>query len=310
MGKPTCSYCRVQLEDQNGSMGMTMASGNGEFHFSNLRQENYKIRVSSVDYEEVSMTVSINAELTRVTIDLKSRKSETVSSSAQTVLNLSTALESQSRDIVELYKKALKNRQKNRFAEAAVQYESIAYLAPQLYVAHFDLGLSYEAVARLDDAEREFQISRQLDATSAGPLIHLGEIYILRREWGWATEASIGAIRLDSKVPQAFLNLGLALYCNGLPDLSRTSLDKALEMDPKLDQARLLLVNIYLNDHNDRSALAQLDLYFSKGASRSRSADLAALRAQLKSGAPHEDGLEIAVPISIGSISRKSACRE
>jgi len=291
-------------------MGMTMASGNGEFHFRNLRQENYRIRVNSVDYEAVSMTVNLNAEVTRVTIDLRSRKSETISSSAQTVLNLSTALESQTRDIVELYNKALKNRQKNRFAEAALQYESIAYLAPQLYVAHFDLGLSYEAVARLDDAERQFQISRQLDASSVGPLIHLGEIYILRREWASATEASIGAIRLDSKMPQAFLNLGLALYCNGLADLARNSLDKALDMDPKLDQARLLLVNIYLNDHNDRGALEQLDLYFSKGATRSRSAELASLRAQLKSGAPHEDGLEVAVPMNIGSITRKSACRE
>jgi tetratricopeptide (TPR) repeat protein len=264
----------------------------------------------SVDYEEVSMTVNLNAEVTRVTIDVKPRKSETISSSAQTVLNLSTAPESQSRDIVDLYKKALKSRQNNRFAEAAVQYESIAYLAPQLYVAHFDLGLSYEAVARLEDAEREFQISRQLDASSAGPLIHLGEIYILRREWGWATEASIGAIRLDSKTPQAFLNLGLALYCNGLRDLARNSLDKALGMDPKLDQARLLLVNIYLDDHNDRSALEQLELYFSKGATRSRSGELAALLAQLKSGAPHEDGLEVSVPMSIGPIARKSACRE
>jgi tetratricopeptide (TPR) repeat protein len=172
------------------------------------------------------------------------------------------------------------------------------------------LGLSYEAVARLEDAEREFQISRQLDASSAGPLIHLGEIYILRREWGWATEASIGAIRLDSKTPQAFLNLGLALYCNGLPDLARNSLDRALDMDPKLDQARLLLVNIYLNDHNDRSALEQLELYFSKGAAHSRSAELASLRARLKSGTPHEDGIEASVPMSIGSIARKSACRE
>jgi len=283
VGKPPCSFCQVQLEDKHGSTGMTLASGSGEFRFRNLREEIYKVRVKSVDFEEVSITVFLNAEVTRVTIDLQPRKSETIPSSSEPVINLSTALESQSRDIVALYKKAQKNLMSNRFVEAAVQYESLTNSAPKLYVAHFDLGLSYEAIGRIEDAEREFQISRQLNASNADPLIHLSETYILRGEWGWATEASIGAIRLDSQSPRPFLNLGLA---------------------------RLILINIHLNDHDDRSALEQLDLYFSKSTTRSRSAELTALRARLKSGAPHEDGLEVAIPISIGSVARKNACRK
>ena len=86
-------------------------------------------------------------------------------------------------------------------------------------------------------------------------------------------------------------------------DLARSALQppwRALSMNPKLEQARLLLVNIYLIGHDDRSALEQLDIYFSKSASRSRPAELSALRAQLKSGGPHDGSLGVPVP----------ACRE
>jgi cytochrome c-type biogenesis protein CcmH/NrfG len=94
------------------------------------------------------------------------------------------------------------------------------------------------------DAERQFQIAHSLDSSDAEPLIHLGEVYILRKEWGWATAVSINAIRLNSKSPPPFLNLGIALYCSGILDLSQDSLEKALKRDPKIEEAHLLLINI------------------------------------------------------------------
>jgi tetratricopeptide (TPR) repeat protein len=211
---------------------------------------------------------------------------------------------------VVLYKKAVKNRLKSKFEEAVIQYESISQTAPQFYAAHFDLGLCYQAIGRIDDAERQFQIAHSLDLSNAEPLIHLGEVYILRKEWAWATEASIEAIRLNSKSPQPFLNLGMALYCSGMLDLSQDSLEKALKMDPKLEEANLLLINIYLNVHDNRRALEQIDFYFSKSGSQSHPAELTALRSQLKSGSLKNEAIEVPVPLKFGSTFKKTACRD
>ena len=310
-GSPSCTFCQVQLEDQAGRTGTTLANGAGDFAFRNLEDNVYRIRFKSTDYEDVSMPVVLNSEITLVAVELKVRRSETnIAGSSGQVVNLFTALEYQPTDVVDLYKKARKNRMKSKFEEAALQYESISQTAPQFYAAHFDLGLSYQAIGRIDDAERQFQIAHSLDLSNAEPLIHLGEVYILRKEWAWATEASIEAIRLNSKSPQPFLNLGMALYCSGMLDLSQDSLEKALKMDPKLEEANLLLINIYLNVHDNRRALEQIDFYFAKSGSRSHPAELTALRSQLKSASLKNEAIEVPVPLKFGSTFKKTACRD
>jgi len=309
-GSPPCAFCKIQLEDQMGRSGTTLTSGEGEFIFQNLKDDVYRIRISSDIYEDVSLPVKLNPEITQVTIDLRLRKSETNSfGPGGPVVNRHSTLEFQSKDVVDLYKKALRNRLKNNFEEAARQYESISQVAPQLYVAHLDLGLSYQAIGRLEDAEREFKVAHDLDSSTADPLIHLGEVYILRGEWGYAAAASVNAIRLDPNSPQPFLSLGLAFYCSGMPELAKDSLERALKTNPKLDQARLLLVNLYLKAHDDRGALEQLDLYLSRSVSRSRLAELSALRSQLKNGDSQKDETQVSVPIRIGSTTMRDACQ-
>jgi tetratricopeptide (TPR) repeat protein len=156
----------------------------------------------------------------------------------------------------------------NRFAEAEAQYESLLRLRlnstsdTSTWERLSGNWPSRRGSARIPNA-------RQLDTSSVDPLIHLGEIYILRGEWAFAAEASVNAIRRSAKNPQPFFYLGLSLYCNGMPDLAKDSLWRAVDMDPKLGQARLLLANIYLNERDDRSALSNFDLYFSKGISKS-----------------------------------------
>jgi len=288
---------------------MALTSGMGEFTFRNLKENVYRIRVTARDYEEVSLPVMLTPETTRVTIELKLRKSETdLSGPGAQVVNRSTAMEFQPKEALDLYKKASKNRVKNNFEEAAHQYESIFEMAPKFYLAHLELGLSYQAIGRLKDAELQFQLAGDLDSSSADPLIHLGEVHILRGEWGYAAEASVNAIRRDPKSPQPYLNMGLAFYCSGMLDLAKDSLERALNASPKPMEARLLLVNIYLNVHDDRRALEQLDLYLSKTASRSQPADLSALRYQLKNGTSYGEKRHVSVPIRIGSTLMKDAC--
>lgn len=308
-GELPCSFCQVQLEDQLGGTGMVLSSGSGEFHFRNLSQDFYRIRVNNSGFEEVWMPVKLFSANTSIVIDMKPRKAQqSPATTGGQIVNLHTALEFQSRDVVELYKKAQKNRLSYKFAKAVPQYESITRTAPQLYVAHLELGLSYQALERLDEAEREFQTARELDPESADPLIHLGEIYILRGYWGLAADVSVQAIRQDPDNAQPYLNIGLALYCNGNLDLAKASLERAATLNSKLDEASLLLVNIYLNTHEESRALEQINMYFSKSSPRSRPPELSALRSQLRDGALQEYKVEIPVPLRIGSTVKKNAC--
>jgi hypothetical protein len=74
---------RVRVSWRVNWTGMTLASGNGEFHFVNLTDNVYRVRVNSADYEEISLPVLLTAGVTEVTIDLQPRKSQSVTSAAE-----------------------------------------------------------------------------------------------------------------------------------------------------------------------------------------------------------------------------------
>jgi Tfp pilus assembly protein PilF len=311
-GRPHCGFCRVQLEDQLGASGSVLTDGNGEFTFRNLKSGVYRIRFSRTEYEDVTMTVSLNSEITHVTIDLKLRKpGEGAWTGNGLVVSAKSSMEFQSKEAIDLYKKASKNRLKNKIDQAMPQYESLIQKAPSFYSAHLDLGMTYQMAGRLDDAQREFQTAHLLEAAIAEPFVHLSEVYILRNEWTAAIAASTDAIQRDPHSADAFLNLGLALYCSGLFDLARDSLKKALNSEPKLAEANLLLINVYLQFHDWHDAREQIDRYLTENPSKVASrSTLSALRTQLRKGDVVKDDLQVPFPTHLGFTVRNGACRD
>jgi tetratricopeptide (TPR) repeat protein len=305
-GGTPCVYCQVQLEDMLGASRTTLTDGNGDFAFRNLKDDSFRIRVSLRGYEDVSLFVKLNSQKTRVAIDLKPLKSATVGQ----VLNVESAIDTQPKKAVELFRKATDNHRKNKTDEAMRQFEEVLRMAPRFFAAHQGLGMSYQALGRLVDAEREFQTARDLDGSSAEPLLHLSDVYLLRNEWGAAARISVDAIRRDPQSAAGFFNLGLALYCGSMFALAKDSLEKALSADPKMDQARLLLINVYLRLREGNRALDQINLYLERSPDRSQRATLSSIRAQLRKGSMPAEDFEVSFPIQLGETVRQYACRD
>ena len=93
-------------------------------------------------------------------------------------------------------------------------------------------------------------------------------------------------------------------------ELAKDSLEKALNADPKMDQARFLLINVHLRLHEGNRALDQINLYLDKGAGRSQRASLSAVRTQLRKGLLPPDDFELPFPIHLGETVRPYACRD
>jgi len=296
----------VQLEDMLGASMATLTDGNGDFVFLKLKGDSYRIRVSIRGYEDVSLFVKLNSQKNRVAIELKPLKSAT----GGQVLNLISALETQPKKAVELFRKASENHRRKKTDEAMRQFEEALRIAPQFFAAHQGLGMSYQALGRLTAAEHEFQVARDLDASNAEPLLHLSNIYLLRNEWGAAARASMDAIRRDPQSATGFFNLGLALYCGSMFELAKDSLEKALTADPKMDQARLLLINVHLRLREGNRALEHINLYLEKSPTRLQRASLSTIRTQLRKGQMPAEDFEVSFSIRLGGTTRQYVCRD
>jgi cytochrome c-type biogenesis protein CcmH/NrfG len=158
----------------------------------------------------------------------------------------------------------------------------------------------------LGEAGMEFQIAGRINLSSPDPMIHLGGVYILRKEWEPVSEASVEAIRRDPREPQGYFQLGVALYCTATWDLAEGAFRTALNLDPKKVEARLLLVNLYLHSGKWNDALQQLKEYLQSNPRGEMKERVAALRDQLRRGERPAVGL--AVPIRVGREVRKNVC--
>jgi tetratricopeptide (TPR) repeat protein len=308
-GERPCAFCRVELESMLGASQIVLADGNGDFYFLNLKDDSYRIRVSVRGYEDVVQFVKINAPRARVTIDLMRPSSEGTRNAGR-VVNLGSTIEAQPKQAVELFRQASDNHRKHKTDDATRQFEDALRIAPQFFAAHQGLGMSYQALGRLAEAEREFHAARDLNGASSEPLLHLSDLYLLRNDWPSAGRATVDALRRDPQSAKGFFNLGLALYCEGMFDLAKDSLEKALKVDPKMDQAQLLLVNIDLRLRDGKRALEHINLYLEGSPTRSQRVNLSSIRTQLRKGLMPAVGFEISFPIRLGESLKPNLCRD
>src|SRR5439155_12757683 len=114
-------------------------------------------------------------------------------------------------------------------------------LAPTFYEAHIRLGLAYKEAGRFDDAEREFMKAHELNSNGVEPLLNLTTLYLDENEPDRAVTAGKQAVKANSRSPNAFLSLGLALYKAAQLDDAEAALKRALDLAPKMAAVRLML---------------------------------------------------------------------
>lgn len=179
---------------------------------------------------------------------------------------------------VDEYEKGLSESSKGNASKAVERLERAIKLAPDFYEAQATLGVQYLRLQKFQDAEAALIRARDLSPKSAEPLMNLGTLYYqqgeLQSDAGHPDEAvstfqkAAGvleeSVRRNPLLAAAHSYLGAALYKTASYDRAESTLNRALELDGGLQNARLMLINVYSRQQRFKEALEQINTYLTK----------------------------------------------
>jgi type IV pilus assembly protein PilF len=197
---------------------------------------------------------------------------------------------------VDEYEKALKDSSKGNTTSAVERLERAVKVAPEFYEAQSSLGIQYMRLKKYDEAEAALLRAKNLSPKAPETLINLGMLYYQRGEelsdsgspeeaaaaFQKATGTLEDSIKSSPLSPVAQSYLGAALYKTGSYERAESSLKKALELNDQQDDARLMLINVYVKEARYVEALAVIKSYDSKNPKSPQRATLDSIQGKLE----------------------------
>jgi len=168
---------------------------------------------------------------------------------------------------------AEKKLRKGAILDARSQLESIVRETPDSYDGHRLLAAAYRQSRSYADAEKEYRAALSLRPRAATPLLDLGTLYLEQVENGTGTPDAEGSlldkargvllqvIQANPDASFAHHLLGVTYYKSKLNGDAEASFRRALELEPRLADAHLGLVNVYIRTNNWSAVLAEMDIY-------------------------------------------------
>ena len=123
-------------------------------------------------------------------------------------------------------------KDRNDYQAAVVQYEALVRLDPYFAGHYYNLGVSYQMLQRLRDAEKSYQAAIRLDPKNFGANMNLGLVYLALGDADKAVKYTDAAAKMNPKSAEAFANLATALDYRGDYALAESAYHKSLEAAP------------------------------------------------------------------------------
>ena len=173
------------------------------------------------------------------------------------------------KEVLRDYEKAFQDHINGNVVRAVERLEAITERAPRFYGAHARLGLIFQQEGCFTDAETEYIRASELSSRSVQPLLNLASLQIRAADVPGNRESMI-ARALDTLKKAQGIRPGSALsYClagaarvkiRAFEDAQR-DFERALDLDPTLGAARLLLADLYLQQRNWDAGIENLRAY-------------------------------------------------
>ncbi|HIG30424.1 MAG TPA: tetratricopeptide repeat protein [Verrucomicrobiales bacterium] len=163
---------------------------------------------------------------------------------------------------------------RNQFAEAVPVLEKAVTLAPQIKTAHYLLGVAYQNLGRIQEAERELLLgvnavmSPMPDDWSKRAPQHMKRLQdqldmaMYRHQRGQialSIEMLKEALQWNPTNLTVLRNMALAYSDFGKPQKSYELLSQALELDPNYLPAHIILTSVCLHLEKDEEAMKHAD---------------------------------------------------
>ena len=176
---------------------------------------------------------------------------------------LTRSLQSDPRDAQAWYYLGRTKYGKGQFTEAIEAFAQCLKLEPRNSKAETNVGLSYEALERPDEAAQAFQnaISWQSEnsAKDPEPFIELGHLYVNQNQPEKAVPYLSQSIAISPKVSKAHEELGKAYSLLKRFPEAQAELEKAIELTPQAPNLHCLLAPVYRKQGFDDKAKAESD---------------------------------------------------
>jgi tetratricopeptide (TPR) repeat protein len=259
------------LQLRGATMDSVYADDRGSFGFYNLLANEYKVVVNDDDYEPVSETVEVNPLITQVniiTIFLTPKSGKKQDPLANRAAGSSPYLVDPeeynhhfSKKTLKEFNKGLTAEKEGKPEEAVEHYENALKESPNFCPAHNNLGSLYLSQQNLAAAQTEFEAAVKANPNDAQAHLNLANVMMLSKSYDAAAhEIDEATKRQPDSAYVEFLQGSLYSH-TGHPDQAEKSLQKAIELDPKMSQARLQLVNLYLQEKRNSDAISELEAY-------------------------------------------------
>ena len=138
-------------------------------------------------------------------------------------------------------------------------------LDPRFVKAHDNLGLSYEALGRNDDAIRSYQeavrLNREVAAHSPWPPLNLGLLLSRLDRLDEAEPLFRESVRLDPRFPQGHYQLGTALEKKGRAAEAAEELEEAARLNASYAEPQYALARLYRRSGNAEKADRALERF-------------------------------------------------
>jgi tetratricopeptide (TPR) repeat protein len=252
-------------------IGSAYCDDQGRFGFYNLVANEYRISVDDDAYEPFSATTNVDpssAPMNSVDIQLIPRANAKKDPLPGRIGGSNPYLVDPAAYYSHFPKKTLKEFDKGRDAdqksnhdEAIQHYLKALEYSPDFYPAHNNLGTIYLTRQNFDAAETQFQAALKTNQNDEQAHFNLANVLLLTQHYGDAErEIDEGLQRRPDSAFGKFLQGSVYVHTNH-PDLAEKSLQSALQLDPKMSQAYLQLVNLYLQQKRTPEAIAELEAY-------------------------------------------------
>jgi tetratricopeptide (TPR) repeat protein len=261
----------ISLEMRGSPIESAYSDDQGRFGFYSLVANQYQVLIDDDAYEPVSQTTEVNpasAPMNFVEFRLVPRSNSNKDPLPGRVVGSNPYLIDPSEYYRQFPKKTLKEFDKGVDAgnrgktdDAIQHYEKALSYSPDFYPAHNNLGLEYLARQNFEAAQTQFEATLKTNQNDVEAYFNLANVLLLTQRYPAAErEIEEGLQRRPDSAFGHFLQ-GLLYSRTGRPELEEKSLQTALQLDPKMSQVYLQLVNLYVQQKRTPEAISELEAY-------------------------------------------------
>lgn len=253
-------------------MESVYSDGQGRFGFYALAANQYRVTIDDEAYQPVAQEVSVYPDVEPMNfvqfylVPRENKKKQDplqgqVPGSNPYLIDPAQYLRQFPKKTIKEFEKGVDAEKHGRADEAIEHYERAISNSPDFYPAHNNLGSVFLARQQFAQAQTQFEAAIKDNQNDAEARFNLANVLLLTKRYDdAAVEIQEGLKRQPVSAFGQFLRGSLYSHTDQ-PELAEKSLLTALTLDPRMSQAYLQLVNVYLRQGRTSDAVGKLETY-------------------------------------------------